>query len=188
MLPLIRTTEPNSPTALAKARLQPLAIAGTSAGRITRRNVTKRRGPERGGRLLGLAVELAQHRLHAAHDERQRHERERDDDGRARVGDVDADRAALAVERDQREPGDDRRQREGQVDDRVDEALAENSSRSSTHASIVPKIALTTTTISEQTIVSSNAARASGAESAVPEPVEPEPLRRPDQRGDAAAG
>ena len=117
MLPLISTTEPNSPTALAKARLQPLAIAGHERRQDHAPERHEGRGPERRGRLLGLAVELAQHGLHAAHDERQRHERERDDDGRARVGDVDADRAALSVERDQREAGDDRRQREGQVDD-----------------------------------------------------------------------
>ena len=60
--------------------------------------------------------------------------------------------------------------------------LPKNSSRSSTHASIVPKIALTTTTISEQTIVSSNAERASGAEIVVPEPVEALALRLPDER------
>ena len=41
-----------------------------------------------------------------------------------RVGDVDADRAARPVERQQREPGDDRRQRERQVDQRVDDSLA----------------------------------------------------------------
>ena len=53
--------------------------------------------------------------------------------------------------------------------------LPENSSRSSTHASMVPKIALTTTTISEQAIVSSNAARASGAESVSQSPSSPSP-------------
>ena len=37
----------------------------------------ERRGAEGGRRLLGLAVELDQHRLHRAHDERQGHEEER---------------------------------------------------------------------------------------------------------------
>ena len=81
-------------------------------------------GAERGGGLLHLPVELDQHRLDGADDERQRHEQERHQHAPARVRDVDADAAGRAVEREQRQAGDDRRQRERQVDQRVDEPLA----------------------------------------------------------------
>ena len=47
----------------------------------------------------------------------------------ARVGDVDPDRAARPVEREQHEAGDDRRQRERQVDQRVDDATCRGSRR-----------------------------------------------------------
>ena len=56
-------------------------------------------GAERAGRLLHLAVELDQHRLHRPHDERQRHEEQREEDRAAREGEVDADRGARPVER-----------------------------------------------------------------------------------------
>ena len=56
---------------------------------------------ERRGRLLRLAVDLHQHGLHGAHDERQRHERERDDQRGAGGVEVQADRAARAVEAQQ---------------------------------------------------------------------------------------
>ena len=52
---------------------------------------------ERRGRLLHLAVELEQHGLHGADDERQRHEEQRDEHGRsARERDVQADAARSA--------------------------------------------------------------------------------------------
>ena len=66
---------------------------GSRFGRMIRRKIVKLAGAERRGRLLHLAVELDQHRLHRAHDERQRHEQQRQHDADARVGDVDADRA-----------------------------------------------------------------------------------------------
>ena len=81
-------------------------------------------GAERGRRLLHLAVHLDQQRLHRADDEGQGDEEQGDDDRGAGEGDVDAERAVVAVEGEQGEAGDDRRQREGQVDDRVDDGLA----------------------------------------------------------------
>ena len=48
-----------------------------------RRKVVERPGAERGRRLLHLAVELEQHGLHRADDERQRHEEEREQDRRS---------------------------------------------------------------------------------------------------------
>jgi hypothetical protein len=39
MLPEMKTTEPYSPTARAKARLVPVMSAGRSAGRMTSKNV-----------------------------------------------------------------------------------------------------------------------------------------------------
>ena len=83
MFPEIRTTEPNSPTARANASATPERIAGSRFGSTMRRKVANVRGAERGGRLLHLAVELEQHRLHRAHDERQRHEEQREHDRRS---------------------------------------------------------------------------------------------------------
>ena len=83
-----------------------------------------RLGAERLGGLLGLALEAHQHGLDRAHHERQRHEQQREHDRDPRVGDVDADRPARPVEREQDEAGHDRRQRERQVDQPVDDPLA----------------------------------------------------------------
>ena len=77
MLPAISTIEPNSPSARANARPAPPRMAGTSVRQDDAAEGRQRRGPERGRRLLRLAVELDQHRLHRAHDERQRHEQQR---------------------------------------------------------------------------------------------------------------
>ena len=59
-------------------------------------------GAERRRRLLDLLVELDQHRLHRAHDERERHEQQRDDHRAPREGEVDAERAVGPVQREQR--------------------------------------------------------------------------------------
>ena len=107
-----------------------------------RRNVVNLLGAERRGGLLHLHVELDQHRLHRSHDERQRHEQQGDDDTGACVGQLESDRALGAVESQQHESGDDRRQGERQVDERVDDALARKSSRTSTQAISVPITAL----------------------------------------------
>src|SRR6266576_5767267 len=64
-------------------------------------------GAERRCSLLHLAVQLDQHRLYRANDERKRHEEQRHEDAPPRVGDVDADAARRAVEREQRESGHD---------------------------------------------------------------------------------
>ena len=124
MLPEIRTIEPNSPTARANASAAPLQDRRHEVGEDHADEDGPAVGAERERRLLHLAVELDQHGLHRADDERQRHEQQRQQHRELRVGDVDAERAGRAVERQQREPGDDRRQRERQVDQRVDEALA----------------------------------------------------------------
>ena len=60
---------------------------------MIRRKVVRGVGAERRGGLLHLAVELDQHGLHRAHDERQRHEQQRQRDRRLGERDVDADRA-----------------------------------------------------------------------------------------------
>src|SRR5829696_8938102 len=72
-------------------------------------------GAERRRRLLHLPVELLQYRLDRPHDEGERDEEERQDYRDLGVGDVDAKRAAGAVEGDQRQTGHDRRQGEGQI-------------------------------------------------------------------------
>ena len=52
-------------------------------GSTIRRNVGELARAERARRLLHLGVELEQHRLHRAHDERQRHEEQRQEDRRS---------------------------------------------------------------------------------------------------------
>jgi hypothetical protein len=84
----------------------------------------ERAGPERGRCLLHLLVELEQHRLYRADDERQRHEQQREQDADPRERDVEPERPAGPVEREQRQPGDDRRQCKRQVDHGVDEPFA----------------------------------------------------------------
>src|SRR5829696_1678483 len=81
-------------------------------------------GPERGGRLLHLPIELEQDGLHGSHDERQGHEEQCEQKPDPGVGDVDSERALRSIEREQRQPGDDGGERERQVDERVHDALA----------------------------------------------------------------
>ena len=78
-LPEISTTEPYSPIARAKASAAPDTTAGRICGSTMRRNTVERRRAERGGGLLGVAVQVDQHRLHGAHHERQRDEQQREE-------------------------------------------------------------------------------------------------------------
>ena len=160
------TSDPNSPTAFANASATPERIPGRMFGKTTRRNVLRLGRAERARRLLHLAIELREHGLHGAHDERERDEHQREHDRRPRERDVDPDRRLRAVEREQREPGDDRRQGERQVDDRVDDVFPRKSSRTSTHAVIVPSTALSSATTSDAPSVSFSAATACGLETA----------------------
>ena len=98
---------------------------------MTRRNVCQRLAPEARGGLLDLGIEVAQDRLHGAHDERQADEGERHDHAERRVGDLDperlepaADPAVVGVDRGERDAGDRGGQRERQVDQRVDQPPA----------------------------------------------------------------
>ena len=83
MLPAMKITEPYSPSARAKASAKPVSSAGSSAGRITRAKRLPARGAEGRGGLLQLALEVLEHRLHGAHDERQADEGQRDEHARA---------------------------------------------------------------------------------------------------------
>ena len=80
MFPVMITSDPNSPTAFAKASATPERIPGRMFGRIDPTNVLARRCAERVRRLLELGIELLQHGLDRPHDERQRHEHQREDD------------------------------------------------------------------------------------------------------------
>ena len=66
MLPEMKTTEPYSPSARAKARAKPVSSAGQSARQEhpAERSASAARA-EAGRRLLDLAVEVLEHRLHA---------------------------------------------------------------------------------------------------------------------------
>ena len=79
----MKTSEPYSPSARAKAS----ADAGGDRGQDLRQHDAAeddhRRGAERGRGLLGVAVEVEQHRLDRAHRERQRDEQQRDEQARS---------------------------------------------------------------------------------------------------------
>ena len=123
-LPAIRITAPNSPIARANASATPERSAGKRCGKTMRRRIVKTARAERRGSFLHLAVELDQHRLHGADDERQRHEEERHQHAPARVCRIHVHGAARSVQREQRQTGNDRRQGKRQVDQRVHEPLA----------------------------------------------------------------
>ena len=130
-LPEISTTEPNSPSARAKASAAPARIAGRRFGqdRPGGRSCSGR-GAERGGGLLHLPVELDAARAGPSARTNGSVTNSSASSTPPRVKPTfDAERALGPVEREQREPGDDRRQREGQVDQRVDDALARGTRR-----------------------------------------------------------
>ena len=98
MLPEMKTTEPYSPSARAKARAKPVSNAGQRAPAGSRgEGLPAARAEARRG-LLDLGVEALEHRLHRAHDERQADEGERDDDAERRERDLDAEAAEAAPE------------------------------------------------------------------------------------------
>ena len=97
MLPEMKTTEPYSPSARAKASAKPVSSAGTSAGAITRREGLQAAGAERRRGLFEFRIQILEHRLHGAHDERQADESQRDHDAERRVGDLDAQRRQPAA-------------------------------------------------------------------------------------------
>ncbi len=70
MLPEISTVAPNSLIARANDSAVPARIAGTRFGQDDAPERRERLAPSDCGRLFHLAVELEQHRLHGAHDER----------------------------------------------------------------------------------------------------------------------
>ncbi len=88
-------------------------------------------GAQRGGRLLDLAVEFQQHRLHRADHERQRDEQQRDTDAPLGVLQVKVHWAVRAVQRQHHQAGHDGRQRERQIDDRRRPAACRGSRRGS---------------------------------------------------------
>ena len=90
MLPAMKMTEPYSPSARANASAKPVSSAGSSSAGSTRRKRLPARRAERGRGFLELGVEILEHRLHGAHDERQADEDQRDDHAQRRERDLDA--------------------------------------------------------------------------------------------------
>ena len=124
MLPLISTIAPNSPTARPNASADAGEDRRAQRGQDDPAERVDRAGAERGGGLLGLAVEAISTGWTARTTNGSVTNSSASADAGLRVGHVDADRAGRAVEGEQRQAGDDRRQRERQVDQRVDERLA----------------------------------------------------------------
>ena len=76
-LPLSSTSEPYSEIARANDSAAPAAIAGSQARQDDPAEDRQPAGAEGGRGLLDVRLELLEHRLHRAHDERQRHEGQR---------------------------------------------------------------------------------------------------------------
>ena len=93
----MKITEPYSPTPRASASAKPVSSAGVSVGRITLPEGAQPAGAEGRRGLLDLALDLLDHRLHRAHDERQADEDQRDEDAERRVGDLDPERRERAA-------------------------------------------------------------------------------------------
>ena len=81
-LPAKVIVAPNSPRARAQASTAPATRPGRMAGSVTRRKTYHRDAPERAGRLLVAAVELAERGLDGDDQERHGHERLGDDHAR----------------------------------------------------------------------------------------------------------
>ena len=93
MLPAMKTTEPYSPSARAKASAKPVSQAGSEGGQDDAEERLAAAGAEAGRRLLHLGVEALEHGLQGAHHEGQADEDERDGDAERREGDLDPERA-----------------------------------------------------------------------------------------------
>ena len=91
-LPAMKMTEPYSPTARAKASATPVSHAGSIGRKDHAPECLRARGAEAGRRFFEFLLEIGEHRLHRAHDERQADEGQREDDAERRVGDLDAQR------------------------------------------------------------------------------------------------
>ncbi len=129
MFPEMKTTEPYSPRARAKARAKPVSQAGAIAGRTTRRKVCSAARAQAGGRLLDLGVERLEHRLQRPHHEGQADEGQGHGDAERSERDLEAERgegpaepAGLGVERGEGDARDGGGQGEGQVHERVHHA------------------------------------------------------------------
>ena len=127
----MKMTEPYSPTARAKASVKPVKQRGNDTRQHDAAHRHPAPGAERSGGFLQFLVEIFEHRLHRAHDERQADEDQRDKDAERREGDPDAERrqqaadpAGFGVERRQRDAGDRGRQRKRNVDDGIKQAAA----------------------------------------------------------------
>ena len=83
--PEISTSAPISPTARANASATPERMPGRMFGSTMLRKTRSSLAPSERAASSHLAVELEQHGLHRAHDERQRDEEQRQDDRGARV-------------------------------------------------------------------------------------------------------
>ena len=84
MLPEMKTTEPYSPMARAKASAKPVSSAGSDGGKDHPGEGLPAARAEAGRGLLDLDLEIVEHRLHRAHHERQTDEDQRHGDARAR--------------------------------------------------------------------------------------------------------
>ena len=88
----MKTTEPYSPTARAKASVKPVSIAGSTVGTITRRSVWNRFAPRVAAASSISRVEILEGGLERPHDEGQSDERQREHDAERRIDRLDPER------------------------------------------------------------------------------------------------
>ena len=142
----------------------------------------ERPGPERGGGLLHLAVELEQHGLHRPDHERQRHEQQREQDGR-RARTRCSCRPARSARTGRAASG--RRRSSGSANGRSMIAFTSpcprKRSRIRIHATTVPITALIRHTPTETASVSFSAAIACGSVTASQKLAPPGLARLPDE-------
>jgi len=76
----MNTTEPYSPMPASNASVKPVSSAGSTAGRMMRRNTCHARAPSVSAAFLEVALHLDERRLHGTHDEGQARSDQRDHD------------------------------------------------------------------------------------------------------------
>ena len=118
------TTDPNSPTARAKARPAPASMAGARPGRTTRHSTWRGEAPREAAASSVSASSSASTGWTAADAEGQRHEGQGEKDAEAGAGHVHVEGAVGAVEGEQGQAGHHGGQGEREVDERTEEGLA----------------------------------------------------------------
>ena len=131
MLPEMKTTEPYSPTALRKGQREPGEQRRCHRGKDDSREGLPAPGAETGGGLFHVDIEIVEHRLHGADDERETDEDECHRYAEPGIRDFDPQRVEVlpdpavgCIQRRERDAGDGGRQSEWKVHSGIDQPPA----------------------------------------------------------------